>query len=192
METCFVLVKGIKCPAHFTLAQNRTLAHWHIGSLKCRISQKRKMEPNIQKIIWPNQSRDKRLAKFCRKETKLINFSPPSPATVIVLKIAKRKLAAPPKSVATKRRVDGMSPLGRDFSQPISDAGCLQPCRKWPLRDESAMQAGVSPRYETTRNGQLGRHSRQISNLSFPAPFWSPVRQKMSPCLVLYGPILGA
>ena len=121
METCFVLVKGIKCPAHCTLAQNRTLAHWHIGSLKCRISQKRKMEPNIQKIIWPNQSRDKRLAKFCRKETKLINFSPSVSRHCHCPQNCKKEISgSPKKSNKAESRSKGMramGPLGADFSR---------------------------------------------------------------------------
>ena len=115
-------------------------------------------------------------------------------ATGIVLKIAKRKLAATQKKCNKEDRMgQGMravGPLGRDFSQAISDAGCLQPWRKWPLRDESAMQARASARYETARNGQLGR--RRQAHLRAQISSSDPLHQKMSPCPVLYGPILGA
>ena len=149
--------------------------HWHIGTLapsNAALAKKGKWSPISKRLFDQIKVVTKGWQSFAEKKQNSSISPLRLPPLSLSSKLQKGNEQLHPKSVATKRRVDvtGMSPLGRDFSQPISDAGCLQPCRKWPLRDESAMQAGVSPRYETTRNGQLGRHSRQISNLSFPAP----------------------
>ena len=107
MNKCFVGLKGIKCPTH-SLPQS------------CDINQKWiKAAGPISKRLFdpgPNQSGDKRPAKFCTKKQNLsIPFTFPSRRLWHCPQNCKKEISrAPPKKVVTKQRepIEGNSSCG--------------------------------------------------------------------------------
>ena len=164
-----------------------------LTSLKCHINQKWIKGANIQKIIWPGTKSKwgKKAPKVWKKTRQFLLLSHLA-ATGIVLKIAKRKLAAPQKS-RTKQRADRRECEPWVRWVPISHADNIR--RRVPAALAKMATAGRicnassiwDGREWPVRKAAPGRS--RSSNISSSDP---SLHQKMSPRPVLYGPILGA